>query len=732
MVLKPLRIFMTKKKVLAVVSLLSVALWSGCATGGSGHTGSQIHVTVNTNPSGQGFVGVNLTVQFTATVTGTTDTAVTWNVSGTNCTGTACGTISSNGLYTAPSTVPAEGLDLTVTATLTSNPTKTGTYSITVLPLTVLVTPKLLTGDPLSVVKGTKQQFTATVSPDAEPQTVTWSLLCGAGGNACGTVDANTGLFSAPNSIPGNPLGHVTATSTVDSNASATVDLNIVASRLAGNTTYAFYLTGYDTNGSIAVAGNFTTNSDGTAISPAQDGIEDDLTISQYSSPTITGISLALDSNNFGNSHGTLTINTSAGSRRYKVAFDADGDARMIEFDSTGRHASGQLNQTTSSKFKDGALASGSSFAFGLTGVTTTGTQRAGFAGVFQPDGVGHISSGMLDKNENGTVTPTAADLVGTYSIDDTSDPHPGRGTLTLTSNSLGKTYNYAIYVIGGLTTKATNPLTLFMISTDNPLSNPAVSGTIVFQDPTPSYVNSDFTSFWVANLTGITNSGQRLVSLTNGAGNGAGQWSGFYDANNAGTIVSAKDVTNYAYASTGGGRYTIDLLGDPKANPVVPPIHFVLYSSAANRGFLLSIDDKPATAVYTGTMDVQGGDLAPAELAGSMQASSGFSGSPSADQVLMNLLMTSAAPDFTLVGQQEQNDTTQAAGESLAGTYSVSLNGSGPLNLTQPPNTNYVIYVLDNPLLDKANKASSTIQHFVMIRTDSADTNPSVIFGER
>jgi phosphatidylinositol-3-phosphatase len=45
--------------------------------------------------------------QFTATVTGTTDTAVTWTVNAVPGGNTSVGTITSSGLYSAPSTVPA-------------------------------------------------------------------------------------------------------------------------------------------------------------------------------------------------------------------------------------------------------------------------------------------------------------------------------------------------------------------------------------------------------------------------------------------------------------------------------------------------------------------------------------------------------------------------------------------------------------------------------------------------
>src|SRR5207248_1110404 len=60
------------------------------------------------------------TQQFTATVTGTTNTAVTWSATG--------GTISSSGLYTAPSTAGT----YTVTATSVADSTKSASARVTV------------------------------------------------------------------------------------------------------------------------------------------------------------------------------------------------------------------------------------------------------------------------------------------------------------------------------------------------------------------------------------------------------------------------------------------------------------------------------------------------------------------------------------------------------------------------------------------------------------------------
>ena len=78
-------------------------------------------------------VTIGATQQFAASVTGTSNTAVTWTVTGSGCSGTACGTISSTGLYSAPPTVP---LSATVTATASSqsDPTKSASAAVSIVP----------------------------------------------------------------------------------------------------------------------------------------------------------------------------------------------------------------------------------------------------------------------------------------------------------------------------------------------------------------------------------------------------------------------------------------------------------------------------------------------------------------------------------------------------------------------------------------------------------------------
>src|SRR5450631_3518930 len=91
--------------------LRSVAAVLGCAVlvncGGSSSTSpppNQIVVTVTPSAFAMG-VGSNY--QFASAVTGTTNTAVNWEVNGVAGGNASVGTIDNTGLYIAPGTIPA-------------------------------------------------------------------------------------------------------------------------------------------------------------------------------------------------------------------------------------------------------------------------------------------------------------------------------------------------------------------------------------------------------------------------------------------------------------------------------------------------------------------------------------------------------------------------------------------------------------------------------------------------
>ena len=147
---------------------------------------------------------------FTATVGGTSNSAVTWTLS------PAVGTISAAGLYTAPATIAA-AQTVTVKASSVADPTKFATATVTLSPpVTISLAPLSAT-----LAAAQAQQFTATVGGTSN-SAVTWTLS-----SAVGTISA-AGLYTAPATITTPQTVTVMATSVADptKSASATVALN--------------------------------------------------------------------------------------------------------------------------------------------------------------------------------------------------------------------------------------------------------------------------------------------------------------------------------------------------------------------------------------------------------------------------------------------------------------------------------------------------------------------------
>ena len=142
--------------------------------------------------------------QFTALVSGTTNTAVTWSASG--------GTIASTGLYAAPGTPGT----YTITAISQADITKSASAIVIVsLPQTVAVSISPAT---VSVHTTQQVQFAATVSGISNTA-VTWAVTQGSG-----TI-TQSGLYTAPQGIE-NDL--ITVTSQADKTKSARASITLL------------------------------------------------------------------------------------------------------------------------------------------------------------------------------------------------------------------------------------------------------------------------------------------------------------------------------------------------------------------------------------------------------------------------------------------------------------------------------------------------------------------------
>ncbi|GAC1435200.1 MAG: hypothetical protein NVS1B11_19810 [Terriglobales bacterium] len=88
-------------------------------------------VIVSISPTSANVV-TNGTQQFTATVSGTSNTALSWNVNGVTGGNSTLGTISNSGLYTAPAAIPSSAI-ISVVAVAQVDTTKSGIAKVTVV-----------------------------------------------------------------------------------------------------------------------------------------------------------------------------------------------------------------------------------------------------------------------------------------------------------------------------------------------------------------------------------------------------------------------------------------------------------------------------------------------------------------------------------------------------------------------------------------------------------------------
>jgi hypothetical protein len=167
-------------------------------------------ITVTVTPaSGSLVLGGQAT--FTATVTNTTDTAVSWSVSGVSGGNATLGTITSAGVYTAPADLPSPAT-VQVTATSHADSTKSGSGNLVITSDISLN----LAPNPASVELGASQLFQATVTSNGHPDTsMRWSLSGPACTTGCGTVDAS-GKYTAPQTLPSPASATLTAQSVAD------------------------------------------------------------------------------------------------------------------------------------------------------------------------------------------------------------------------------------------------------------------------------------------------------------------------------------------------------------------------------------------------------------------------------------------------------------------------------------------------------------------------------------
>ena len=217
----------------AAVIFTVTALISGCANVKGNVSQPVGAVSVAVSPS-TASVTISSSQKFTATVSGASSSAVTWQVNGTPGGDTTHGKIDATGMYTAPATVPSPAA-VTVTAVAVAAPSKSGSAQVTVsaTPAAISVSTSVTA---TAVQVGKTLSLTATVGNDSANKGVTWALTgAGCTGATCGTLSAASSAsgagitYTAPATVPTPATVTATATSVADSTKSATTVITISA-----------------------------------------------------------------------------------------------------------------------------------------------------------------------------------------------------------------------------------------------------------------------------------------------------------------------------------------------------------------------------------------------------------------------------------------------------------------------------------------------------------------------
>jgi hypothetical protein len=515
---------------------------SACG-GGSSSSGNPLVKSISITPTAAN-VQINTTINLTAMVTlststGSTDTAVTWQVNGIAGGSSAVGTIVTSttdeqvGVYTAPSVTPVDNNgQVMITATAPQDPSNTTNTTI-ITSNTSIITVGVGQGLAVSpatatVPAGGTFQFSALLNSIADAN-ARWSVSSTSAGNI-GSIDPITGLYTAPPSPPPGATITITATdSTVNPAATATATAKIVFSDQSLNGPFAFSYTGNDQSGFLAVAGRFVADGNGHIVS----GIED---VDSFSAAGSSKFQISGTYKVGPDGRGSILLNPGvSGAGTLQFALTTNQHAVVIRFDRSFT-GSGTIDQQDLNDVSTLSTITGP-YVFSGSGADLS-FLPLGVAGKFTSSGNGSLQTGtgVVDLNDNGAVKPDDKSLTVSYSLDSTA-PDTGRGEITLTSTATGPRL-FAFYIID-----ATH---LYFVEIDG---HGYLRGDIYSSAPGSSFSASSLTAGNYPFTAGGTSPTGAFtlggVFASGGNGNISG---GIFDSNNAGTVSSATALGTCTY----------------------------------------------------------------------------------------------------------------------------------------------------------------------------------------
>lgn len=303
-------------------------------------------------------------------------------------------------------------------------------------------------------------------------------------------------------------------------------------------------------------------------------------------------------------------------------------------------------------------------YAFQFAGFDVTGSPIS-YVGSFTADGLGHITAGIVDTNDNGKISSNP--LAGTYTL--SSDLH---GTITLTSRN-SPSFTFAMDSQG----QSGN-----FVGTDGTVG--IGSGFFEAQDNTAfslAAIAGDWAFGVFANQN--TNASARIAAVGRYTLDATGtitSGSGEIDINDRG-IVSPSTRLNGNYAAPdptlGRGTASLTRTGQTAAT-------FLYYIVKSDKIFLMDIDSGAAGDVLNGT--ARGQSPSPAAFDNTFLKGpsvfdiTGIDGT-GASVAMGHFLGDGVSPNGAISGEFDTNGNGAVAAQQLfTGPYSVSSNGRGTM----------------------------------------------------
>lgn len=525
-------------------------------------------------------IAAGTSLQLSAVVNNTDNSTVLWSVNNIPGGNAFVGTITPQGLYTAPD-MPTSNGSVTISAAPQAFPA-----IATSLQIGITFANSSLNGNFVFALNGTQSgkpwsavgRFTAsggTISGGVEDVNGPGGVAEELAFNGSYFVDASgLGLATFTSS-----QGSITLSFTLNTQGQASVMLTDAGSAVSGmfypqqstaltltslNSPYVFRFSGSNAAGTpLNTIGTFVTDGSATLSYAEEDSNNGSGSVNQ---PFSGSYSIG------SGGRGTASFTDASGTRNYSFYIVSPQQLQFIETD-----ASGNLNGAV---FQQQSITSSTtitgSYVFYVSGISGNGAYGA--AGGFQASSTtaGDVAAGTSDLNNAGTVT-TNTTLTGSFTLGAS-----GRGTFTLSGS--GGTHDYVYYLI--------TPSSGYVLTTDSGLN---AGGQMFFQSG--GYSTASLLGNY--NFSVATPPGAASPSLSAGllTLNSAGAIAGFEDNSANGSVSGQLSVTGvYAittFTSTTATRGTLTLTTNGGAST-----NYALYPISSGSLILLGESGAPTLGI--------------------------------------------------------------------------------------------------------------------------------------